>query len=180
MRTLSIFIIVASLLGNWGDAFPQKPKNQHNPNQVLKEILRDSTKMNLLMEQIASDAQLRMKIIQKLARYAKEDEKTRVLLSRALGTESKRETTGILAREILIKFKPGTREKQIRAMAADLGLQQVKAMPQLRMRIFKVPDGKSVSEAIQNSKNFSFVDYVELNRSYKVLNLRQARVKLPE
>lgn len=70
-------------------------------------------------------------------------------------------------REVLIKFKPDAKTEQIKAMAQDAGMQQVKEIKALNVRVFKITSGKSLEEVIKHCKQEPFVEYAEPNQTYK-------------
>lgn len=67
-------------------------------------------------------------------------------------------------REILVKFKQGTEETQIGKLASELGLQQIKTIPALRLRVFNVTSNKSLQEVIEACQKQTFVEYAEPNQ----------------
>lgn len=71
------------------------------------------------------------------------------------------------SREILVKFKPGVQAEQVRSMAEEIGLQEVKAMPQLSLRVFRITSQKSLEQAIAACQKQPFVEYAEPNQEYR-------------
>jgi YVTN family beta-propeller protein len=71
------------------------------------------------------------------------------------------------AAEILVKFKPGVQEAQVQAMQSQIGLQQVKAIPELNLQVFKITSQKSIQEVIDSCQKLSFVEYAEPNQKFK-------------
>ena len=69
--------------------------------------------------------------------------------------------------EILVKFKPGVDETQVKALEAEIGLEQVKTIPVLNLRVFKITSQKSLQEAIAACQKMSFVEYAEPNQQYR-------------
>ncbi len=69
--------------------------------------------------------------------------------------------------EIIIKFKPDAKPEQIKAMAAELGLQQVKEISALNVRVYKCSSPKPIKEIIESCSKQAFVEYAEPNRIYK-------------
>ncbi len=66
--------------------------------------------------------------------------------------------------EVLVKFKPNTKEEQIKAMATEIGMLQVKQIKELRLRVFKVTANKKVDEVIRECEKKPFVEYAEANK----------------
>ena len=66
--------------------------------------------------------------------------------------------------EVLVKFKPNTKEDQIKAMATEIGMLQVKQIKELRLRVFKVTANKKVDEVIRECEKKPFVEYAEANK----------------
>jgi hypothetical protein len=48
-----------------------------------------------------------------------------------------------------------------------LGLQQIKEIPALRLRVYKSTSPKSIKEIIESCNKQAFVEYAEPNRMYK-------------
>lgn len=74
------------------------------------------------------------------------------------------------AAEILVKFKPGVQAEQIQTVASQLGLQQVKTIAALNVRVFKIISAKSLQEVIASCQKLTFVEYAEPNQSYQTQN----------
>lgn len=72
------------------------------------------------------------------------------------------------APEILVKFKPGVDEAEIAALSAELGLEQVKVIAAIRLRVFKITSGKSVQEVISACEKQPFVEYAEPNQRVNI------------
>jgi Fervidolysin N-terminal prodomain len=72
-------------------------------------------------------------------------------------------------KEVIVKFKPDVKPEQINAMAAELGLQQIKEIPALRLRVYKITSPKSLKEVIEYCGKQAGVEYAEPNRVYKTL-----------
>lgn len=71
------------------------------------------------------------------------------------------------AQEILVKFKPQVEDVQIRAMESKIGLQQIKTIPALNLRVFKIASQKSLQEVIEACQKMPFVEYAEPNQKYR-------------
>ncbi len=76
-------------------------------------------------------------------------------------------TAQTAAAEILVKFKPGVQEAQIKTLESQIGLQQVKAIPGLNLRVFKITSSKSLQEVIESCQKLPFVEYAEPNLRYQ-------------
>jgi len=142
----------------------------------VKAVMQNPEALQALMKEIARDERLRATMLQEITSAVKEDKagmrelwrtvlrdpSARSVLSRMLAEAP--DTTGP---EVLVKFKPETPEEQIRAMAEQLGLQQVKVIKELNLRVFRVTSGKSVADVIKHCENEPFVVYAEPNQTYK-------------
>ena len=73
------------------------------------------------------------------------------------------------AQEILVKFNPGVMQAQVNALESEVGLQQIKIIPELDVRVYKITSSKSVKEAIAICEKKSFVKYAEPNYKYETL-----------
>jgi hypothetical protein len=73
------------------------------------------------------------------------------------------------AQEILVKFNPGVMQAQVNALESEVGLRQIKIIPELEVRVYKITSSKSVKEAIAICEKKPFVKYAEPNYQYKAL-----------
>lgn len=71
--------------------------------------------------------------------------------------------------EVLVKFKPEAKETQIKSMASEVGMEQVKFIKELNLRVFKITSGKSVKEVIEHCQKEPYVEYAEPNLKYKTM-----------
>ena len=69
--------------------------------------------------------------------------------------------------EILVKFKAGVDESQVKALVSEVGLKQVKTIPELNLRVFKISSQKSLEEVIAACQEQPFVEYAEPNQKYR-------------
>ena len=72
-----------------------------------------------------------------------------------------------LSSEILFKFKAGAEDSQVKALQSEIGLEQIKTIPALNLRVFKITSQKSLQEVIQACQEMSFVEYAEPNQQYR-------------
>lgn len=72
-----------------------------------------------------------------------------------------------LSREILVKLKAGAKDSQVKAMQSEIGLKQIKTIPELNLRAFKITSQKGLQEVIQACQKMSFVEYAEPNQQYR-------------
>ena len=73
------------------------------------------------------------------------------------------------AQEILIKFNPGAQAAQARALESEAGLQQIKVIPELNVRVVKITSSKSVNPILAFCEKNPFVKYAVLNYRTKAL-----------
>ncbi len=66
--------------------------------------------------------------------------------------------------EILVKFKPDIEESRVRALELEVGLQHVKTITALNLKVYKVTSNKSLEEVIAACEKASFVEYAEPNQ----------------
>ena len=74
------------------------------------------------------------------------------------------------AQEILVKFYPGVKAAQVSALESEAGLQQIKVISELDVRVYRITSSKSANEVIAICENKPFVEYAELNHQYRALN----------
>jgi Fervidolysin N-terminal prodomain len=73
------------------------------------------------------------------------------------------------SREILVKFNPGVQQAQVSALESEVGLQQIKIISELDVRVYRITSSKSVNEAIAICEKKPFVKYAEPNYKYETL-----------
>lgn len=173
--TFSVLIINFLVFAVTGIA-QEKKMDQKKQAQMM---MKDSTMLNMMMENIAKDDHLRVQMMQKMIQSAKgdqaemaalckamvEDEDMHSLMMKMMGSEA--QTTEGAAQEVLVKFKPDTGEDQIKAMASEIGMLQVKEIKALNIRVFKITSQKSLEEVIKHCERESFVEYAEPNQTYQ-------------
>lgn len=72
------------------------------------------------------------------------------------------------AQEILVKFKTSVAEDSVSATAAALGLQKVRDLRAIGVRVYRVPPGKSAQETIKQLQADPNVEYAEPNMEYRI------------
>lgn len=184
---LTIFVGVFFML--FVGAAPQgkvmQKKNVEGQKQMqMMQMMQDSTMVNMMMDHIAKDDHMRMQMMQKMMQTCQndsskmmgmckmmmEDKEMHSMMMKMMGggmmkdTERVSQTSG---KEILIKFNPQVREEQIQTMASEIGMQQIKEIKALNLRVFKITSGKSVEEIIEHCQKQPFVEYAEPNQKYE-------------
>lgn len=69
--------------------------------------------------------------------------------------------------EVLVKFKPEAKEEEIKALASEIGMLQVKQIKELNLRVFRFPANKKVDDVIRQCEKKPFVVYAEANHKFK-------------
>lgn len=73
------------------------------------------------------------------------------------------------AQEILVKFTPGVQTTQVSALESEAGIEQIKVIPELDVRVYRITSSKSVSDVIAICEKKPFVKYAEPNYKYEAL-----------
>ena len=76
--------------------------------------------------------------------------------------------TEYVPKEVLIKFKPGTDKSAIDSITKEIGLKEVKKIPQLGIRLYRIQSEMSVQEVIQEYKDHPNIEYIEPNYQYQL------------
>lgn len=186
MKLTAIIALNAALIFLTIAAFPQieqqKWIDQHQ-NQQMTEMMKDSSAVSMLMDSIAANRRMCMMMMQKMMHHAKADSSGMMQMSKMmtddremqamltkLMDEQKQNGLVSTAQEILIKFNPGVQAAQISAFESEVGLQHLKTIPELEVRVYRITSLKSVKEVIAISEKKSFVKYAEPNNQYTTLN----------
>ncbi|MFQ5633303.1 MAG: hypothetical protein ACE5I1_31445 [bacterium] len=136
--------------------------SQESKSAQAKRILKDAELVDLLVDRMVSNDNLRAKVLAKLADFGNANPAKLAQIQAALS--GKTEAAGP---EILVKFKPGAKPEQIEAMAFEVGLQYLKSIPQLRLKVYKITSQKNVDEVIVDCQKHEFVEYAEKNQKYR-------------
>ncbi|MFQ5630926.1 MAG: hypothetical protein ACE5I1_19315 [bacterium] len=136
--------------------------SQESKSAQAQRILEDAKLVDILVDRMVTNDNLRARLLAKLADFGKANPAKLSEFQAALS--GKTEAAGP---EILIKFKPGTKPEQIETMASQMGLQYVKSIPQLRLKVYKIAAGKNADEVMTNCQKHDFVEYAEKNQKYK-------------
>ncbi|MFQ5707865.1 MAG: hypothetical protein ACE5HO_10475 [bacterium] len=180
MQRLTFAALLISLLLMPLAAMAQERKMHEGKQMQMMEMMKDSTMMSMMMERIAKDDHMRMMMMQKMMKSAKGDQARMMQMCKAMVEDKdmhammmkmmagEKQATENAAQEVLVKFKPDTKEVQIKAMAEEIGMQQVKEIKELNVRVFKVTGQKSLKEVIEHCQKEPFVEYAEPNQTYKM------------
>lgn len=172
MKHIKSAILFASLFLFATAALSQTNKPAHEKQlQVMHtlHLMKDSTIANVVMDHIVSNDHLRAMMIDKLEKFEKRDpQATEEILKSILG-EAGKSSSENSSTEILIKFKLNAKAEQINAMASEMGLQEVKKIPELGLQVYRITSGKSVTEVVEHCEKHAFVEYAEPNYTYKAL-----------
>lgn len=72
------------------------------------------------------------------------------------------------AQEILVKFKTSVAEDSVNATAATFGLQKVRDLRAIGVRVYRVPPGKNAQDLIKQLQAEPGVEYAEPNMEYRI------------
>ncbi len=154
-----------------------KKMDQQKHMQML-EMMNDSSMVSMMMDSIASSSRMRMMMMHRakadsagmmqMSRIMTDDQEMRGTLTKLM--DEQKPVGHCTAREILIKFNPGVQQAQVNALESEVRLQQIKTIPALDVRVFKITSSKSVKEVIAICEKKTFIKYAEPNRQYKALN----------
>lgn len=156
--------------------------NQQKQRQIT-ELMQDSAAVEMVMEKIAANKQLRRRMLKKMLHVAKadrtdtgmremgqmmlEDKAMQTVVSGLLRDE--RQGGDQEPQEVLVKFISGVKEAQINVMEYDVGLKQINEIPELNVRVFKITSSKSVKNVVDECEKMPYVEYAEPNYEYKAL-----------
>ncbi|MFQ5752971.1 MAG: hypothetical protein ACE5HI_13340 [bacterium] len=176
MKSFTILTISASLFLFIVAATAQEKKMDEN---MHKQMMQDSTMMNMMMEHIAKDDHMRMQMMGKMMAACKsdtskmmgmckmmmEDKDMHGMMMKMMGGDM--QATETAGPEILVKFKPGVQAAQIKAMTEEMGLQKIKDIQELNIKVFKITSKMSLEEVIAHCEKMPFVEYAEPNQTYR-------------
>lgn len=172
-----IFCVSVFSVAGW----PQEKKSNPPKKARVAQMMRDSTLVEQMMEQIAGNQKLRMKMMHQMMAASKSDTSNMMAMCRAMlgdagmhqmmmkmmGAKMRSDQRMSEANEVLVKFTPDAQDEQIKAMALEIGMQQVKVIKELRWRVFRITSKKSVKEVLEACEKEPFVEYAEPNQRYR-------------
>ncbi len=193
--------VVSTLVGLFlfsGAAFSQEMGKMPEKHAQMMEMMKDSTMMKQMMEHIAADDHMRKMMMQQMMTSAKgdsakmmgmckmmmEDHDMHGMMKQMMGGEmmggmmkGDMQTAEKAAPEIIVKFKPEAAEAQIKNMESESGLEKIKDIPGLNMKVYRITSTKSVEEVIEACQKHSFVEYAEANQEYRTMETKSSENK---
>jgi len=79
-----------------------------------------------------------------------------------------KKTTSPAPTEVMIKFKPGVPEDSVRALADRLGLEQVREIRELNVRVFRITSRVSAEQVLRAAQSNAHIEYAEPNSKVKI------------
>lgn len=151
--------LICTLLTVYGHAQETPPDLPERVQQVLS----DSAIVPALLDHIVLDSGLRTQVLAKLAAFASTHPDTLKGMVDALSAipPAMQDPGGP---EILVKFKQGTTPERIRKLAAKHRLYEIKAIPQLRIRVYRIGEGRELNKIISQCQREDCVEYAEGNQ----------------
>jgi hypothetical protein len=70
--------------------------------------------------------------------------------------------------EVLIKFKPDVPEDSIKAYTAKLGLEKVREISAINVRVYRITSQRSVEQVVRDCQSSPHVEYAEPNIKYRI------------
>jgi hypothetical protein len=188
MKQISLTIIFAVLLLLVVDTLPQDKQQKgmaQNQQMQMTEMMKDSTMMNMMMERIFANSNLRMKMMEKMMQHAKtdsagmmpmckmmtDDKDMHAVLTKLL--DEQKQDSNSTAEEIIIKFNSAVKAAQISELESEFGLKQIKTIPELNLRVFRITSTKNVDEVIASCEKKPFVRYAERNQQVNALAAKE-------
>jgi len=73
-----------------------------------------------------------------------------------------------LSNEVLIKFKPGVPEDSVRAFASRLGLEHIRDLREIGVRVFRTTSRFTAEQVLSACQSDACVEYAEPNSTVKI------------
>ncbi len=73
-----------------------------------------------------------------------------------------------LSNEVLIKFKPGVPEDSVQALASRLGLEHVRDLHEIGVRVFRTTSRFTTEQVLRACQSDACIEYAEPNRTVKI------------
>ena len=202
MKELFVVLTLVGLFLFSGVAISQEMGKMPEKHAQMMEMMKDSTMMKQMMEHIAADDHMRKMMMHKMMASAKgdsakmmgmckmmmEDHDMHGMMEKMMGGEMMGSgMSGMMkgdmqaaekaAPEVIVKFKPEAAEAEIKDMESESGLEKVKEIPGLRMKVYRITSTKSVEEVIETCQKHTFVEYAEANQEYRTMNTKSSGEK---
>ncbi len=84
------------------------------------------------------------------------------------GSRSPAPENSTQTQEILVKFKAGVPDDSVSTLAAAAGLQHVRDLKAIGVRVYRVPPGSDAQQVIKKLQADPNVEYAEPNYEYKI------------
>lgn len=94
-----------------------------------------------------------------------------VSLLTACNNEPRQKKTTLTAstpNEVLIKFKPGVPEDSVQVLAARLGLEQVRELREIGVRVFRTTARVSTEQVLRACQANAYIEYAEPNTKVQI------------
>jgi len=152
-----------------------------NKQMQMMEMMKDSAMVNVMMDHIAANSHLRMAMMQKVLHHAKTDSAGKMAMCKMMTDDKEmhasltkllneqKQDSHSAAEEIIIKFDSGVKDVQVSALEFEVGLKQIKVIPELNLRVFQITSSKSADEVIAICEKKPFVKYAEPNHKFQAL-----------
>lgn len=76
--------------------------------------------------------------------------------------------TAPTSNEVLIKFKPGVPEDSVQALVARLGLEQVRELREIGVRVFRTTARASSEQVLRACQSNAYIEYAEPNTKVQI------------
>jgi hypothetical protein len=158
----------------------QKGTNPSQQTQV-SELMKDSAMVNVMMDHIAANSNLSRAMMGKMLHHAKADSTAKAAMCKMMTDDKEMHAalTKLLheqtqsnqsaAEEIIIRFDSDVKDAQVSALEFEVGLKQIKVIPELNLRVFQITSSKSADEVIAICEKKPFVMYAEPNHKFQAL-----------
>lgn len=198
MKQLLVALVLIGGLLSSSAVFSQYKQKDYKHAQMM-EMMKDSTMMKQMMEHIASDYHMRKMMMMQMMSSVKsdsskmmdmckmmmEDREMHGMMKKMMGggmmgngmMKNDMQTTEKAAPKIIVKFKPETEESQIKNMEMESGLEKIKEIPELNMKVYRITSTKSVEEVIEACQKHPFVEYAEADQEYRTMERKSTGEK---
>ncbi len=154
----AVLLVAAGTAGLWAQS--------GNSGSGIKAILDDKKQVDRLLDEMLKNPELRRMLLDRIVAFARTHAETRKQLETLLNAPASAQK---IKNEIIVKFKSGTTPDQIQSFASEYGLELVKAIPQLRMHVYRIPAAQNVEDVLKACRNQSIVEYAEPNQRVRIL-----------
>lgn len=169
MRSIIRYMFVFFLAGFLGTASAQQEKKTGPAKENVDRLLNNPQMVDHLLTRFLENETLRRQMLEKLAAEMENNSEMKNELEKLLKQKKASATKAAQAQEVLVRFEKDVTVAQTKSLEKDLGLNLVKEIPQLNIKVYQVGTRKPLKDVLEYCNKQPFVKYAEPNQTYHTM-----------